>query len=196
MAGSGELCRDIAFEAARRGARCNVHELWALLDEVDDLGARLVVDVGSGEPVWWAWWSLGARVVGVTPTGIERSAWPTDLPSAVVDIVGHPADPATVLRVRDQLAGSPVDAVVLAASVDESGARAAWGAYAPMVRPGGVVVMRGIADPATPGVGRFWSGLAAADPEDVRELIGSFDPGGYGVMTIKRAERTADHGKG
>jgi cephalosporin hydroxylase len=188
---ASELCRDVAFEACARGARANVHELWALLEAFDDLHPTRIVDVGSGEPIWWAMWSLGARVVGVRgETGnVEYGAFRAEaLPSMVVEIVGDHRDRATVLRVSDQLAGQPADVVVLAAAQTEFDARADWAAYAPLVRDGGMVVVYGIAHP---GVSAFWAGLTG---DDVKELVASDAPMGYGLMMIHHTERSRRHG--
>lgn len=188
---SAELCQDIAFEAARRSARVNPDELWAALERVDDLGPKLVVDLWSEPAVWWAWWSLGARVIGVASCPVQPHRFgPGLIPSAVTEIVGDPRDPATRLRVADQVAGADVDVLVLGGPESEDGARANFHSYAPMVREGGLVLVHGIADESLPGIGRFWSGL---DSDERTELIGSADPDGYGVVEIHGRE-SADHG--
>jgi cephalosporin hydroxylase len=187
-----ELCRDVAFEACQRGATANPHELWALLETVDDLHPRLVVDVGSGESVWWAWWSLGSRVVGVPGPGATGGGFRTaDLPSTVTAVDGDHRDRATALRVSDQLAGNKADVVVLAAARTELDARADWAVYAPLARPGGLVVVYGIAHPELPGVAAFWHGLC---DDDARELVASELPMGYGLMMIHDTEGSRRHG--
>ena len=60
-----ELCRDVAFEAARRSPGVNPDELWAVLEEIEAAGAVQLVDLGSDAAVVQAWWSLGLRVVTV-----------------------------------------------------------------------------------------------------------------------------------
>jgi hypothetical protein len=187
---SDELCRTIAYEAVNRGARTNVHELWAVLERVDNAPLRLVVDVGSGPPVWFAWWAMGAAVVGVqwTTEPPNPAFSGSVLPEAVVGLEGDPRDAATVLRVRDQVAKRPVDLLVLSDIRTEDVARAAMAAYGPMVRDGGLVLLHGIADRERPGVGSFWRGL---DPAGRKGLIGSTDPIGYGVMEIHGKDRAA-----
>lgn len=191
---ASELCRDVAFEACRRGALSNVHELWALLEEVDETGAATVLDVGSGESVWWAWWSLGARVVAIPGPDlpVEQAGFRAEpLPSAVTVIDGDRRDPVTVRRVADQLGGCLADVVVLAGAETEDQARADWAAFAPMVRLGGLVVVHNIAHPHLPGVGAFWKGLSG---EDAHELVASEMPMGYGLMMIHDTERSRRHG--
>lgn len=185
-----ELCRDVAFEAARRSPGVNPHELWATLEAVAALDARVVVDLRSEPVAWWAWWSLGARVVGVAPTTTGTEVFSGErLPSSVAEIVGDPRDPATRLRVSDQVAGTPVDALVIGGRLAESDVRGEFAAYSPMVRAGGLVIVAGIAD-ETSGPGRFWAGL---DVSVCTEMIGSVDPDGYGIVQIHGRD-TADHG--
>jgi hypothetical protein len=188
---TAELCRTIAYEAVRRGARSNVHELWAVLERIDALSPRLIVDVGSGPAAWFAWWAMGAHVVGVqSPGGVGQSPAfsGSSLPESVVELTGDVRDVATVLRVGDQVAKRPVDVLVLSGIGTEDGMRSAFGAYGAMVRPGGLVLVHGIADRRTPGVGMFWRGLAA---ESRKELVGATDPIGYGVVEIQGKDRAA-----
>jgi len=188
-----ELCRTIAYESVRRGARSNVHELWAALERVDDLGPRLIVDIGSGPAVWFAWWSMGSAVIGVShPDDLGQvAAFSRDrLPSAVVGLSGDQRERSTRLRVRDQVAKRLVDVLVLAGIGTEDVMRAAWGMYGPLVRDGGLVLVHGIADRRTPGVGQFWRALIG---DGRKELIGRDDPIGYGIMEIHR-RGVAGHG--
>jgi len=181
---TADLCRDVAMEAVRRGARANVHELWALLEDLDAESPSLIVDIGSGPAVWWAWWSLCPNVIGVSATA--EQAQPafsgSGLPSSVVALVGDPREASTALRVADQIARRPVDALVISGAVDGDAARWMFHTYAPHVREGGQVLVHGIANPATPGVGAFWRALDG----ETRELIGAQNPDGYGIVTVPR----------
>jgi hypothetical protein len=152
---ASELCRAIAYESVLRGARVNVSELWAALEAVDEVRPKVVVDIGSGPAVWWAWWSLGARVIG--------AAW-----------MGGSTQPAFAGR-------RPVDVLVLADATDEESARESYHAFAPMVRPGGLVLVHGIADPMRPGIKHFWRGLDACGS---KELVGAAQPIGIGVIEV------------
>ena len=186
---SEEMCQAIAFEAAHRSARINPHELWAALEAVCDISPSVVVDLWSEHAVWRAWWSIGAHVIGVAPSqgrwaGFDR------LPSSVVEIVADPRERATRQRVTDQLGGDMADVLVLGGPESEDGVRANFQAYAPLVRPGGLVLVHHIANEQYPGIGRFWSGLVGPNRT---EMIGAEAPDGYGIVTIPRRE-TADHG--
>lgn len=189
---ASELCKAIAYEAARRGARVNVSELWATLEVVDDVRPQVVVDVGSGAEVGWAWWSLGARVIGAGwPGGDAPAGFSGErLPESVVVIDGDPREQSTVMRVADQAAGRLVDVLALAGATDESSMRALFHAYAPMVRAGGLVLVHGIADPRTPGVKHFWRSLNACGSQ---EMIGAAGPIGFGIVPIHGKDRTS-HG--
>lgn len=181
---TADLCREIAVEAVRRGARANVHELWALLEHLDGAQPDLIVDVGSGPAGWWAWWSLCPNVIGVTaqPMAVQPAFSGPVLPSSVTALHGELASLGTVRRVVDQAARRPVDVLVMS-PVTEVDARYLWTAYAPIVREGGQVLVHGIASPQVPGVGAFWNGLAS---DDRQELIGATDPDGYGIVTVPR----------
>lgn len=179
-----DLCRDVAMEAARRGARVNVHELWALLEELSSAAPRLIVDIGSGSAVWWAWWSLCPDVIGVSPAAerVHPAFSGSALPSTVTALVADPREMSTVLRVTDQVAGRPVDALVISGAGDADTAQWLFRAYAPRVREGGMVIVHGIADASAPGVSQFWRALEG----ETRELIGAEGPNGYGIVTIPR----------
>jgi hypothetical protein len=187
-----ELCRDVAYEAFRRDARINRHELWATLETVNSAAPRLVVDLMSGPAVWWAWWSLGAEVVGIS----AAPDWPgagfsgDRLPAGVTGVAGDSLVPATRTRVLSALAGRQIDLLVLGGANSEDGVRADFQAYVPLVRPRGMVLVHGVANRRYPGIGRFWSSVAAPGS---RLLVGSMDPDGYGVITTPGRE-TADHG--
>lgn len=187
---TAELCRTIAYEAIRRGARSNVHELWAALEHIDVLSPHLIVDIGSGPAGWFAWWAMGAHVVGVQWASEAQSpAFSGErLPEAVVSLEGDPRDAATVLRVSDQVARRKVDVLVLSDLRSEDSMRAAFSAYAPMVREGGLVLVHGIADHRTPGIKSFWRGI---DRDNRQELIGAADPIGYGIVRIHGKDRAA-----
>lgn len=178
-----DLSRETAIEAVRRGAPGNVHELWALLEHLDGVRPALIVDIGSAPALWWAWWSLCRSVIGVARPRRLQEAFPGErLPSSLIPIDGDPDDRATALRVTDQLARRPLDVLILSPR-GEAEARAVFALYAPKVREGGQVIVHGIADPALPGVGRFWNGL---ETDDRQELIGERNPDGYGIVTVPR----------
>jgi hypothetical protein len=189
---ASELCETTAHEAVRRGARVNVHEMRAALEAVDDVRPVLVVDVGSEHAMQWAWWSLGAQVIGVqwAVERVQPAFSSTQLPESVTVLVADPRERDTVQRVTDQVAGRPVDVLVLGFLATEENARIGFHAYAPMVRPGGLVLVRGIADPRVPGVRQFWCAL---DPCGREDLVADTDPIGFGVMRIHGKDRTT-HG--
>lgn len=172
-----------AVEAVRRGAQVNVHELWALLEALDSMRPNLLVDLGSGPAVWWAWWSMCPNIIGVSPTEVPVAPAfsGTRLPETVTALIGEPADPATAQRVTDQVARRPIDVLVIGEAHSTDIVRHLYHLYAPKVRTGGMVLVHGIANPARPWVGRFWRDLQS---DERQELIGAVDPDGYGVITI------------
>jgi hypothetical protein len=184
---ASELCRSLAHEAHRRGARVNVHELWALLERVDDLHPRVIVDIDSGPGVLWAWWALGARVIGAGSPG-DSSFRDGRLPEVVTRLDGDPGDMSTARRVADQLAGDQADVLVIGNPASGEAAETAYRLYSPLVRNRGLVVVHGIESGRMSGVRQFWQSLEAGD-----ELIGGESPIGYGVVEIHGKDR-ASHG--
>jgi hypothetical protein len=172
-----ELCRDVAFEAARRSPWVNPHELWAVLEQVNALGPQLIVDVWSDPAVVWAWWSTGARVVWV-PDRPEANTGTQTVPSSVVIVSADPREASTVRRVMDQCAGRYPDAVVVGAQTEDS-MRCLWRWFSPMARPEGVALVHGIAQPEGR---RFWLGIR--DDVDSVEYVGGDSPDGYGLVQM------------
>ncbi len=180
-----QMCRTHAYEAQRRGARVNVHELWALLELIEQRAPAVILDVGSDPALLWTWWVTGARVVAVSRAGAgPNPAGP--LPEAVTVLDGDPLDRSTVLRAGDQLAGGRADMAILGGLLHEGEAMATFDAYEPLVRPGGLLIVHGI--DTVPGVRRFWLSLGANAAE---ELVGGQDPIGYGIVKI---QERAHHG--
>ncbi len=188
---TAELCRDIAFEAARRARSVNPHELWAAMEEIDTRAGRTVVDLWSEPAVWWAWWSLGCHVIAVTERPISPiRGFEARYPSGVDVVYGDPRLPVTRHAVSDLAGAGSIDVLVLGGPDSEDGVRANWQEYAPMVRPRGLVLVHGIANEQYPGIRRFWS---AVDVPGRKELVGSNNPDGYGVVEIHGRELSS-HG--
>lgn len=183
-----ELHRAVAHEAVQRGARANVDELWATLGELEGIHPKLIVDIGSGPGVLWAWWSLGAQVVGVSwaPENVLPAFGSGRLPDQVTDLVADPRERDTAQRVVDQVAGRLVDVLVLGGTYTEEATRHVFHAYAPMVRAGGRVLVHGIANPMTPGVRKFWRSLESGAG---RSVVAQNTPIGYGILTIHGRDR-------
>ncbi len=191
---AAELCRDVALEAGRRSPEVNAHELWAALEAVDDLAPSLVVDLWSVPAVWWAWWSTGAALIGVTAESVvgDRGFTGERLPAQVREVIGSPADGQVAETVAQVAARRPVDALVIG-NVPDADVEWIYLTYAPLVRPGGVVLLHGIANRRTPHVRALWSDLRSRVPDQCRALIGNTNPAGYGVFMM-RGNEAASHG--
>jgi predicted O-methyltransferase YrrM len=91
-------------------------------------------------------------------------------------------DPATVARVRQLLGGRPVDLLFIDGDHSYDGVRADHRAYAPLVRPGGVIAFHDIVpgpDADVGGVPRFWRELKSTTR--VEEIVADWNQGGYGI---------------
>lgn len=176
------------MEAGMRGAS-NPSELWAALDAIDGRSPRLIVDIDSEPAARWAWWSLGAQVIGVGEESGASAFAGGRLPEVVTTIAADARERDTALRVRDQAAGRPVDVLVLDAGNGD--VRFLFDAYAPMVRPGGLLLVHGVADPFRPAVKQFWRDLPL---EGKKRFVGGDRPCGYGVVDMQRKD-VATHGR-
>lgn len=188
------LLKDTAFEAVTQyGATANPHELWAVLELVEEIRPRLIVEIGTTAGTLWAWWMLSDGVIGVRES--ETPSTPSlGIRPGAIELVGNPRAVETRQRVIDQAMKRPVDVLVLAAATTEDECRQDWRTYAPLVHTGGLVLIHGIADRSRPGIEKFWEGLHGST---TKSLIGSSDPVGYGVVWVgvdpPKAERFEQH---
>lgn len=163
-------------------------ELAALLSFLaHDPQLRHVLEIGAGMGgSAWAWSQL-PRVRSVVSVSLDPSRlW--QLPPGT-DVLHRciPADStlsATVAEVRACLPGSGYDLLVIDGGHTESVVRADWHNYAPMVRPGGLVVLHDTRDgePADQlQVSRLWRELAGS--RATIELHANPDgPAGTGIV--------------
>jgi len=98
---------------------------------------------------------------------------------------GDSHSPAMAARLRGLLAGRPVDFLFIDGDHSYAGVKADFEAYAPLVRPGGLIGFHDIVpDPGQPDmeVSRFWKEIATRHPPAaVAELIDSPAQEGYGI---------------
>jgi predicted O-methyltransferase YrrM len=102
---------------------------------------------------------------------------------------GNSHDPAMAAKLHRILAGRPVDFLFIDGDHSYAGVKADFQAYAPLVRPGGLVGFHDIVpDPKQPGmeVSRFWKEIAARYP--AAELIDSPQQEGYGIGLLTMPE--------
>lgn len=181
-----------AWHAARdsclySGAVQRLDELCAVLEYVaTTLGEpATVVEIGSGVggalAAWQRMFPAAARF-GVDLTGVGGMG------AGATVLAGDSHDPATLLRLRDQLAGRLADVLFIDGDKTAGGAGLDWEMYGPLVRPGGLTIFGGIADPAEPAMADWWARLKAA-PE---RRAGSFyeivsqggTPIGFGIIQV------------
>lgn len=89
-------------------------------------------------------------------------------------------------RLRETLAGRPVDLLFIDGDHRYEGVKADFETYSPLVHPGGIVAFHDIVpDPVQPGmeVSRFWKEVAARHPSE--ELIADPNQIGYGIGVLR-----------
>jgi predicted O-methyltransferase YrrM len=100
--------------------------------------------------------------------------------------------PRTAGRLVDILDGKPIDLLFIDGDHSYAGVKADFGAYAPLVRPGGIVALHDIvADPDQPEVevARFWGEISARLPS--RQLVERPNQRSYGLGVITVPEDPA-----
>lgn len=172
-----------ALHAAQR-----VEELAEAVLRVAALEPKVIVEIGcDAGGTLYCWRRLGADVYGVTladnsrPTG--GSGYPLDPHGARVHI-GNSHAPAALAWLVDRLAGRPVDALHIDGDHSYEGVGADFDTYAPLVRPGGLVLLHDVAnrDPAVE-VPRWWADRFPRG--EVIALRAPRQPYGFGVVRIE-----------
>jgi predicted O-methyltransferase YrrM len=97
-------------------------------------------------------------------------------------------DEATRARVEAFFERQPVDVLFIDGDHSYDGVRRDYELYAPLVRRGGLIAFHDIVEgpeELVGGVPRFW-GEVRPELDDVRELVESWDQGGYGIGVGRR----------
>ena len=185
MTATGRAGADILRDARRwleaRGIDLPQHDLEfaALLDAVVAIAPRTYLEIGTraGGSFWAIGQALapGAVMVSVDlpggPWGLMHSQQPKRLVAetlrarghVVYEIEGDSHAPAVRGQVREVLAGRAVDVLFIDGDHTLAGVRADWRDYAPLVRPGGLVVFHDLilsAEFPDCRVGLLWQELA------------------------------------
>ena len=184
----------IVFAIQRRA------EIAGLLELVRELRPRVVVEIGTA---WGGTLFLLARVaaddallVSIDLPGGQFGGgyhpWRVPLYRSfagerqrIVLLRGDSHAPPTAARLVKALGGRPIDLLFVDGDHRYEGVRADFAAYAPLVRPGGLVALHDIvSEPSQPemDVARFWREVAARLPS--RELVERPDQQGYGLGVI------------
>lgn len=177
------------------GASQLADELADALAVVAGLNPSVIVEIGcDAGGTLWAWRQICRRVYGITLADNSHATGggdrPLDAHGATVHI-GDSHDPASrdwlVDRIRADRAplGQPVDALVIDGDHSYDGVRNDFAMYAPLVRPGGLVLLHDIAvvnDPRAQ-VHRFWPELTGR--YRTSEILSTRQqPYGWGVVHL------------
>lgn len=150
-------------------AQHDVGELAALLGILAHQ-SRLtsVLEIGGGVGgSAWAWSQLPRvrRIVSVSRDPVWLFALRLGEPVDQLCIPGDSTTAGTISEVRSLIPGEGFDLLVIDGGHDDRTVRSDWHAFAPMVRPGGLIVMHDTRDGAERDqlqVSRLWRELAAA----------------------------------
>jgi predicted O-methyltransferase YrrM len=148
---------DVVMAAAPRtyleiGTRAG-GSFWAIGQALDPGATMISVDLPGGP-----WGQVGSQhSKAVVADALRRQG------HRVVEIEGDSHDPAVLARVRDALVGRPIDLLFIDGDHSLGGVRDDWRRYAPLVRPGGLVVFHDLilsAEFPDCRVGLLWQELA------------------------------------
>jgi len=182
-------------DAMMAGASQNPWELWRIRVAVAVADPKVIVEIGCDRGgTLLVWRSLCERVYGITlgDNSLETggSGLRLERHGAVV-LIGDSHEAGSVAWLERQLAGDPVDVLVLDGDHSQAGVVADLGDYGRLVRPGGLILLHDIRSLplAVPPVEvcRIWPALAE---RYVTEQICNPDGGpGWGVIRVQPGDR-------
>jgi cephalosporin hydroxylase len=151
-------------------------ELAALLAIMHDQQIGSVLETGTWEGgSAWAWLQVPSvqRVVSVDLHPLHPAQWLRDeMRTWLTLIEGDSTDPDTAARANEALGGA-ADMLMIDGGHDYKTARSDWDTYAPLVRPGGMIVLHDISGAYPPdpdfGVPQLWDEVRAG--RDQLELV-------------------------
>lgn len=184
-------CRDLAYEAVtRRHAMQDVAEFAAVLAAAAEIRPRLILEIGCHEGgTLWAWRQVTdppPAVWGITlQTAGGMGAGQGDTYGAAL-LIGDSHDPGVLAWFTDQAGpGSrPVDVLHIDGDHTLEGAACDFAAYAPLVRPGGLVVIHDVCTPGL-GVARLWDLITGATDRAVTICWTDDPPIGSGLLIME-----------
>ncbi len=178
-----EFARSFSWHGGRiRPTQATEEILW-LLARVRERRPRVVVEIGTDEGGTLFLWTYAAApdalIVAVdtrplgrfgrfSPYALVRHGFARGSQRIELLLPRDSHDPSTVEEVRSELAGTPVDFLFIDGDHTYEGVKQDFELYSPLLYEGGIVAIHDIASSLVPGVGRFWSELAATHQTEER----------------------------
>jgi cephalosporin hydroxylase len=165
-------------------------ELAAAVRLVADVKPEILLEIGCDTGgTLWAWRQVCPQVYGITLPDNSYSTGGSGGPlrdHGTTVYVGDSHDPAALRWLLGELAGRPLDVLVLDGDHLYAGVRADWDMYAMLVRPGGLVLLHDIhsAGDIRCEVWKFWPEKVRGLPPDWVSEIRSADHPAYGWGAI------------
>lgn len=187
MTTPAEIAR-VAYEVHHASQR--VDELAEAVAVVEAVSPQVVVEIGcDAGGTLWAWGQVAPTVFGIT---LEDNSAPTggqcyDLdPHGATVLRGDSHDPASLAWLVEQLAGRPVDVLVIDGDHSYDGVRADFETFSPLVRAGGLVLVHDVLNPwdARVDVPRWWAEVSEGRRASVIASRRS-RPVGFGVLVME-----------
>ena len=182
--------RQIALDAwQQHHASQRFDELVEAVAVAAAIEPEVIVEIGcDAGGTLYAWRQICTEVYGITladnsaPTGGQ--GYPLADHGAEV-LVADSHDPASLVWLEGRLGGRPIDVLFIDGDHSYEGARADYDMYAPLVRPGGLILLHDVVNHANPLVDleRLWDEVRG----DNGYVIASkrSRPVGFGVIPVK-----------
>jgi hypothetical protein len=183
---------DLAYRAVQvYHASQRITELAEAIDRVGALDPlAVIVEIGcDAGGTLYCWRHLVERVYGVSltanTTDLGGQGYPLIFHGAVVlDADSHL--PSSHAWLVDELAGAPIDALIIDGDHTYAGVARDYGDYGPLVRPGGLILIHDVLNDLDPrvAVGDWWRDSFGGYPVIGVKRRGATRPLGFGVITV------------
>ena len=174
-----------------------LHEMTALWEMLVDLRPQTVVDIGTLRGGWLyviaPTCRYPAHLIGIDIAfrkAKERTAYELKKEGHSIDwIEGNSNDPKTVERLKELLAGTPIDVLQIDGDHSEKAVLKDWEMYSPFVRPGGLILLHD-ADNPTEEVPRALAIIKKTKRKEIKHIRLFVDPNGtppLGIAVLEKA---------
>jgi cephalosporin hydroxylase len=171
-------------------------EILALAEAVRGIEPRTILEIGTAHGGTLLIWAQIARERVITCdlhiAGHRRELYrrypPPGSGCRVEALEGDSHSPAFQARVRDTLAGQPVDFLFIDGDHSDAGVTADWQDYRGLVRPGGLVGFHDIVEKQpfeSTQVHRLWQRIRAERASATQELVADREQCGFGIGLVR-----------
>jgi cephalosporin hydroxylase len=193
-----ELARGLTWRGGRLRPTQNTEEILWLLERLEQLRPRTVVEIGTDEGGTLFLWTrvaapdavlvgVDTRPIGVfgrfSPYAIVRRGLARRSQRVELAMPSDSQSPATVDRVRGLTDGRPVDFLFIDGDHSYEGVKRDFELWSPLVRSGGIIALHDMKPDHPDGVPRLWAELH--DRFESEERVSATLPSyGIGILHV------------